>query len=149
MGRLARTKEDRAFIYLSHQVLASISLAAQNKHAGAGRALAGHSLRSRAGHSPLPTTFCPLAPLSCLRCVDLPVPCGDPQFVRPTALSAEGPRHERVTLLRGLDLCETVLRTAVLWNAAQELLATVARGSAHTPTNRSASAPLRSGTSAL
>ncbi len=96
---------------------------------------------------PLPTTFCPLAPLSCLRCADLPVPCGYPQFVRPTALSAEGPRHERVALRRGLDLCETVLRTAVLWNAALELLAIVARGTAPTLTNGSTSAPPGSGTS--
>ena len=77
------------------------------------------------------------------------MPCGDPPFVRPTALSAEGPRHERVALLRGLDLCETVLRTAVLWNAAQELLATVARGTAPTLTSGSASVLLGSGTSAL
>ncbi len=67
--------------------------------------------------------------------------------VRPTAPRAEGPRHERVALFRSPDLCETVLRTAVLRNAAQELLATVARGTVPTLTNGSTSAPPGSGTS--
>ncbi len=71
------------------------------------------------------------------------MPCGDPQLVRPTALTAEGPRHGKAALLRGQDQCETVLRTAGWWDAAQELLATVARGSARTPTNGSISAPPR------
>ncbi len=65
------------------------------------------------------------------------------------ALSAEGPRHGKAALLRGQIQRETVLRTAGWRDAAQELLATVARGTAPTLTSGSASVLLRSGTSAL